>query len=304
MNSTSNVRDLQLVQASRLEDQRLKKAVTEGKFNPYPEGKFLKSSLSSLEFADNVGHSNATYSAPSLLRSLDSLLPDYILEAMYRSLHDEDTSLYDFLGIFDHRLIELRIAVEKLGLLITSQDKTHNKSKEQTALHNIEKLQNLSNKRAGYICLLFVLLNGSRSLSDLKQIIYWLTGRRARVSAFFNKKEIIDLEARSYISTSKRSNNTLGAGTILGKKGVSNIGRIVITFRCQNYEEFIDVKNCMTINKIMPSVIKQYFRNDIFASIFAELETRMFDRPILSRDIKKSIRLGEYNCLSHNSNST
>ena len=113
MNSTSNVRDLQLVQASRLEDQRLKKAVTEGKFNPYPEGKFLKSSLSSLEFADNVGHSNATYSAPSLLRSLDSLLPDYILEAMYRSLHDEDTSLYDFLGIFDHRLIELRIAVEK-----------------------------------------------------------------------------------------------------------------------------------------------------------------------------------------------
>ena len=148
---------------------------------------------------------------------------------------------------------------------------------------------------------MFVLLNGSRSLSDLKQIIYWLTGRRARVSAFFNKKEIIDLEARSYISTSKRSNNTLGAGTILGKKGVSNIGRIVITFRCQNYEEFIDVKNCMTINKIMPSVIKQYFRNDIFASIFAELETRMFDRPILSRDIKKSIRLGEYNCLSHNS---
>ncbi len=301
MSSTVNVGDLQLVQASRLDDQRLKQAVTKGKFNPYPEGKFLKNSLSSPELGDNGGYSYATYLAPSLLRSLDSLLPDYILEAMYRSLHAEDTSLYDFLGIFDHRLIELGILVEKLGLLITCQDKTNSKSKEKTALHNIEKLQNLSNKRAGYICLLFVFLNGSRSLSDLKKIIYWLTGKKVRVSAFFNKKEIIDVEARSYISIRKRSNNALGAGTILGKKGISNIGRIVITFQCRNYKEFLDVKNCMTINKIMPSVIKQYFRNDIFASIFAELETRMFDRPTLSRDVKKSIRLGEYNCLSHNS---
>ena len=301
MNSTSNVGDLQLVQASRLEDQRLKKAVTRGKFNPYPEGNFVKNSISSLEFADNVGDSYSTYLAPSLLRSLDSLLPDYILEAMYRSLHDEDTGLYDFLGIFDHRLIELGISVEKLGLLITCQDNVTNKSKEQTTLNNIEKLQNLSNKRAGYICLLFALLNGSRSLSDLKQIIYWLTGQRVLVSAFFNKKELIDVEARSYISTFKRFNNALGAGTILGKKGVSNIGRIVITFQCKNYKEFLDLKNSTIINEIMPSVIKQYFRNDIFASIFAELQSEMFDRPILSRDFKKSIRLGEYNCLSHNS---
>ena len=287
--------DVHLIQAVRLELGYMKRALANGSFNPFPDGRLASGDPGTnyIEVLDEK--SGPDLISSDLLRTVDGSLPDYIIDSMYALLNDDDTSLYDFLGIFDKRFMRLFLQFEKTKILVSSQDFN------QTTQFLLPSLLRFINRPDGdfrSIALLTHFLQGNRSLRNLESIILWLTGQKVKVHATFKKKIWVDDDALTSLSSLGCGNNGLGLGSLLGQRCISNMGSIVIEFSCSTLVELKRLESCTDINDYLPSLLKQYFRNDVQITIFANISRKLLQPSKISVRKKEALKLGEYNCLS------
>ena len=287
--------DIHLIQAVRLELGYMKRALANGSFNPFPDGgrAYGEPNNNNTEVLDEKLGPDIIGS--DLIRTVDGSLPDYIIDSMYALLNDDDTSLYDFLGIFDKRFMRLFLQFEKTKILVSSQDFNQT---DQFLLPSLLKFINRPDGDFRSIALLTHFLQGNRSLGNLENIILWLTGQKVKIHATFKKKIWIDDDALTSLSSLGFGNNGLGLGSLLGQRCISNMGSIVIEFSCATLAELKKLESSSDINDYLPSLLKQYFRNDVQITIFANINRKLLQSSKISVRNKEALKLGEYNCLS------
>jgi predicted component of type VI protein secretion system len=169
---TKRLSDLQPVQAFRQQDAEFSAALAWDQTDPFPHGGTRAGYRGSTSVDSHMDR-------PALglmqIRSMDGGLPDHLIEEMLRRLHEDDRSLYDFLGMFDKRLNALALEVERQTIAVSALDAGNLKP---TLLDRIVRLSG-GNRDA--MQLSPELLSRSRSLTGLRRALMWWTSREVSV---------------------------------------------------------------------------------------------------------------------------
>ena len=281
------------LQASRLQKTDYHQALEQARFDPYPDG----TATTGAEPAARAGHSGAESAeitgAP--LSGFDGALPDHILEALQYGVHNDDTGLRDFLGIFDKRLKQLDLRIRRASMLVASQDK--GSAGQPSVLSRFARLGQNRDNNPRYTELLLPLLSPSRSLENLQAILGWWTGRPTTVRVHFNTRHPIRKESHSRISTCHRSAAQLGDGALLGKTARTPTGHIEVLLQCENTDELKQMAESDEALCTLRRLITRYLRAPVPVTIYAQVQRKMLSSPRLSVRPEKSFRLGAYNML-------
>lgn len=284
-----NLQDLQLVQGHRIGDVSFENAILADRIDPFPHGRTCAGENGSITPKDFDEEPALVF---ELIRSIDGGLPDYILEQLYRSLHSGDSSLYDFIGLFDRRLIKLWLRTESETMLVTEADKP---GKENRFLSHFARLGGrVSNE--DLLKIVPALLSRSRNLNELNRVVQWWTNRKVSISARFDTKRDIEVSAQTRIGKSGQ-NNALGMGTILGEKGSIAQGRIEIDITCSDRNGFILLKLDEQLISGLWQILKTFFRDNTKFKVFALIPRGIVDAPRISARKARADQLGSYNCL-------
>lgn len=295
--SNHSLIDIPPVQADRLGLPEFERALQSRRFNPFPTG------LHSVGQTENRGSTEKnpiTEESDALiapvLSSFDGGLPDYIQEALVSGLHQDDSSLRDFLAIFDRRILELQVRAERARLLVSHEDS------KGTAAANLlgQLLQSVScgDKDRQTIEILLPLLSKCRSLEMLRRIIEWRSGRAVKVTARFGKRYPIDENSRTLMSASTRkASQALGKGTLLGKSGQTPIAHIEVRLACKDRADLRQLSQDREVLEHLKNICVQYLRDAAPLTIFADVCRSQLRAPKLSAR-RPTDRLGMYSLLS------
>ena len=276
------------MQAHRIGHERLKQAIvnddaSEGVSGHYSDG-----------FTD-IG-SKAEKANLSILRSLESGLPDYFIERIREMRSRDDKSFSDFIGIFDTRFAQARINQKRKELLAACFDANGGE------LPDIFKLG--GDLTQSYPGLLFYFLNKSRTLYGLRKIISLYLDCPVSITAQPEGKMrlAISMQTRLFGKKENRQNSQLGFNTVLGYNAECN--RFIVHIIC-SFDKLSDLQEGFSEKNLFKTVDKlcvNYFRDDIKVNFFAKIPRRELAPPLVSRDQNITVRLGRYQCFTSAAN--
>lgn len=282
--------DLPLIQAVRLRDPDVLRALSEGAFDPFPDG--------STWIDDSVQSKNSGLTELALaggaLSSFDSALPDHIQDALQQGLHSDDDGMQAFFAVFDRRLMQLRVRAEQAAILVATQD--HAGQQAVSVLDRLARLVKQDGHDARYIQVLAPLLSRARTLDGLRELIAWLSGRSVEVTADFNHKLPIDSDCRTRLSARPNANAALGRGALLGSSGHTPMGRLSVHITCVDRPDLDELSRDSTLLQELKTVIAQYMRDPVPVTLFAKVARVHLDAPRLSARARAA-RLGTYSIL-------
>ena len=281
--------DLTSVQAYRLGHPALHSRQAEGRIDPFPHGRGIDSGLVVADGPDRVPGLLTT-----LLRSMDGGLPDYLIEAMYRGIHDDDTGLYDFLGIFDRRLQDLHFRVKAEIVLVAEADATRTTPRLRSRLARMLGRED----REDLLPILAAMRVRARNIEVLQRIVAWWTGQEANAKVIFDAPRAVDGNVRSRIG--KRTvgqNNALGHGAMLGRMGHPTQGRIEIELSCKTSKDLSDLQGDAEMLSGLAFILDRFLRDPIPLAVFAKVTHADLARPRLKGRGQPGTKLGAYNCL-------
>lgn len=285
-----NIDDLdnvEAVQAFRLGQPDYREAVENDRIDPFPHGK-----VDGAVASDGYGETHSLVS--DLLRSVDGGLPDYILEELFRSLHNDDRGLYDFLGIIDKRLLELSLRVDAETISVAQVDER----REGERL--IERLQQLlgRNARPDMLALIPAMMARSRNLEVLARIVEWWTGHKVVFRTNFETLRTVDPRALTQIGSVQGVNANLGHGAMLGRLGKTPQGRIDIELACDNEQSLEALTGNQDLLQGLRLILDGFFRDPTPILVFALIKRSALPAPRLKGRGVLGTRLGAYNCLT------
>lgn len=285
-------------QAMRYDAPEMHRALAGDRVDPFPDGAPLAGTLASR----SVSHENAGFDFPvlsgDLLRSISSGLPEYLLEALYTSMHSEDRSLYDFFGIFDQRLLRLQLRAQTAEMMISALDD----GAAPGVPHEMMRLLARTAPPQGLLPMLPMLTSNARSLSGLQRLASYWTGRPVTARADFATRRRLDQSARTAIRSRKNVTNAsksgcLGQGAILGQFGRTNVGRLSVEIHFEDREDLIDYKSDPEIATGLLKIFSEYLREPVPLMLLGRIARKHIDEASLSHTSPKT-RLGRYNVLS------
>ena len=282
--------DLPLVQAVRLRDPDVLRALSEGAFDPFPDG--------STWADDSVQSKNSGLSELALtggaLSSFDSALPDHIQDALQQGLHSDDDGMQAFFALFDRRLMQLRVRAEQAAVLVATQD--HAGQQAASVLDRLARLVKQDGRDARYIQVLAPLLSRARTLEGLRELVAWWSGRNVDVTADFSHKLPIDPDCQTCLSARPVASAALGRGALLGSSGHTPMGRLSVRIACADRADLDALTQDSTLLRELKTVIAQYMRDPVPVTLFAEIARVHLDAPRLSARAGAA-RLGSYSIL-------
>ena len=282
--------DLPLVQADRLNNPYFQRALDQGAFDPFPDGSVTDGAV-----AKNSGSFEARL-AHGPLTKFDGALPDHIQFAMLAGLCAEDAGLRDFLAIFDRRLLQLQLRVERAAVLVSTQDQ-----KGQRAASILSRLLQMLARGEDdprLLKLLMPLLSRTRSFAGLRDILAWWTGSPVEISADFKTMRPIDRDSLGRLTSCPETGVALGQGAILGRFGRTPMGHISVHISCANRAELNRIIADTDALAEMRSIAAQYLRDRAPVTFFANLTRACLNAPRLSATAAQADRLGAYNLLN------
>jgi predicted component of type VI protein secretion system len=287
--------DLPLLQAERLNERHYVEALSRGELDPYPDGTQATGSTERRgTLATNSGISTTQLSGGPLI-GFDSALPDHIQAAMLRSLHNDDTSLRDFLAIFDRRLMALEVRTRKAAVLVATQDARGRDA--ASFLTRLLRMVKRSPHDTRHLKLLFPLLSRARTLEGLRDVLTWWTEREVSVAARFETMRPIDKDSLSSLTLNRDRGVALGKGALLGRFGRTTMGYIAVQIACINRHELDQLIKDTDGLAELRSVTSQYLRDPVPVTFFASIGRDCLEAPRLSARRSRADRLGAYNLL-------
>ena len=288
--------DLPLLQAERLGNTHLARAIAAGRFDPYPDGTHaLGEKARRGTLAQNSGITEPAI-AGGALSGFDSALPDHIQAALQKSLHDDDESLRAFLAMFDRRLLELRVRAEKAQVLVATQDV---RGREVASfIDRIMRIVGRSGDDTRHLKTVLPLLSRVRSLEGLRNLVSWWTGRDVRVTASFEDVHPIEPSCMTRLSAHAHQSARLGQGALVGRFGRTPTGRLSVFIRCESRKEFRDLADDIEGTAELRSAVHQYLRDPVPTTFYADVARHMIKAPILSATPCQADQLGAYNMLT------
>lgn len=282
-----NLADVETVQAFRLGQPDYETARANDRIDPFPHGKVEGAVASN-------GYGETSSLVVDLLRSVDGGLPDYILEELFRSLHNDDPGLYDFLGIFDQRLQELSLRVDVESISVAQADAR----RESERL--IARLEQLLGRQArpDMLALIPAMLARSRNLEVLGRIVEWWTGHKVAFRANFETFRVLDPRALTRIGAHRGRNALLGHGAMLGRLGKTPQGRIDIELECEDEQSLEALSRDPDLLEGLRLILDGFFRDPTPIQVFALVKRGAVPSPRLKGRGIVGTRLGAYNCLT------
>lgn len=292
--TVNTLTDLMPIQGARLRQPDFMSRVEADDTDPYGHGIDRSGTHGGAVSADAVGTDQPLVT--KLLRSLDSSLPDYLIEALHDGLNTGDTGLNDFLGIFDRRLLQLWLQTEQAALTISEADT--NTDRKGVIADGLAKLMGGASGAEQLIPVLLGIMAKSRNLDMLRRILEWLFEAPVRVEAKFDHRHLLPEDCRVVISRHAQSNNMLGGGAILGSRSAPASGRLEIEVLCRDGSELTKLQNPQGRIALVPLVTRLFLREQLAVTVYALIERRYLMQPRLSRNARKAARLGPYSCLN------
>ncbi|NVO23021.1 type VI secretion system baseplate subunit TssG [Donghicola mangrovi] len=277
--------DMTPLQALRTDVPAFGRALAADQRDPAPFG---STALADAGSHAPQSHTDAFALSMNGLRSIDGGLPDYLLEEMFRRLNAGDRSLYDFLGMFDRRLTDLKLAVERQAILVAEQDAG------ASGPGLLPLIARLSGGRTSALSLIPELLSKSRGLDGLRRALSWWTRREVRVSADFDRPTPVDESCRTTLGSQSAA---LGRGTLLGKFGHTAQGRIEIEVLCPDRASFETLLADDRMIEGFWQILQAILRDPAPFSVYAVIPREAIGAPKLSAHRGQGTRLGQYNCL-------
>jgi predicted component of type VI protein secretion system len=284
---TNRLSDLQPVQGFRQQDADFSTALAQDRTDPFPHGG-TRAGYRGSTSVDS--HMDRPALALMQIRSMDGGLPDHLIEEMLRRLHEDDRSLYDFLGMFDKRLNALALEVERQTIAVSALDAGNLKP---TLL---DKVARLSGGNRDAMQLSPELLSRSRSLTGLRRALMWWTSREVSVKARFDRQWAIDAKCRTSLGR-QGQNNRLRHGALLGGFGRIAQGRIEIEIFCADRPDFDALRRDGDAMASLRKIVQTILRYPTPFSIYAVIPRNAVGTPCVSARAERATRLGEYNCL-------
>ncbi|WP_310620651.1 type VI secretion system baseplate subunit TssG [Flexibacterium corallicola] len=288
--------DIPLLQAARMGLKEFENALNQGHFDPFPSG---EQAIGEERHRGSILPKSQSGEQLRLLApvmsSFDGALPDYLLEALIQGLHNDDSSLRDFLAIFDRRLLELHIRSARTQILVAGKD--NNSTQVSNIISRMLVSVSHEEKSTHIAQILMPLLSRSRSLDMLRRIVSWWTERPVRINATFGKPYPIDNACLPRLSAkSKSKNQSLGNGTMLGRFGQIPVAHIGIHLQCNDRNDLTELTSDQEGMEHLNKLVAQYLRDASPVTIFAEIKRRHLSRPRLSSS-QPTDRLGAYSIL-------
>lgn len=284
---TNVLNDLQPVQAYRLKDSAFTAALAQDRTDPFPHGLSRAGSRGS---TSTESHADQPALVLEQIRSMDGGLPDHLIEEMLQRLHEDDRSLYDFLGMFDKRLNALALEVERQGITVSSMDAG------QAGHTLVDRIARMSGGHRKAMRLGPELMSRSRSLTGLRRALIWFTGHEVAVRARFDRQWAIDASCRTSLGRGGQ-NNLLGRGSLLGGFGRIAQGRIEIEIACPDASSFDTLRGDKDLLVELWRIIRMILRYPTPFSIYAIVPQSVVGVPRISARKGRAMRLGEYNSI-------
>ena len=281
--------DLPLVQAMRLRNPEVLRALSEGAFDPFPDGAAADAGVQS----KNSGLSEFGLTGGAL-SSFDSALPDHIQDALQQGVHSDDDGMKAFFALFDRRLMQLQIRAEEASVLVATQD--HTGRQAASILDRLARLLKQDGEDPRYIQVLAPLLSRARTLDGLRDLVAWWSGRAVEVTADFSHKLPIDADCRTRLSATPSATSALGRGALLGQSGHTPMGRLSVRIICADRADLDALSQDTDLLRELQSVIAQYMRDPVPVTLFADVARAHLDAPRLSAGTGAA-RLGTYSIL-------
>jgi len=279
--------DLQPVQGHRQRDGAFMAALAQDRTDPFPHGSNWAGYRGSTSVNDHLD-------MPTLglmqMRSMDGGLPDHLIEEMLRRLHEDDRSLYDFLGMFDRRLNCLALEAERQTILISALDAG------TVGPNLIDRIARLSGGNRDAMPIIPEFLSRGRSLTGLRRALIWRTGRDVAVKARFDREWAVDASCRTSLGRGGQ-NNTLGHGALLGRFSRIAQGRIEIEIICSDRLGFDALRDDGDLLDDLRRIMRAILREPTPFSIYAIVPRDVVGAPCVSARKGRVARLGRYNCL-------
>ncbi|CUH78369.1 type VI secretion protein, family [Tritonibacter multivorans] len=282
--------DLPLVQAMRLRNPEILRALNEGAFDPFPDGTTAPEDSS---LAKNSGLSDVAL-VGGALNSFDSALPDHIQDALQQGLHADDDGMQAFFALFDRRLMQLRVRAEQAAVLVATQD--HAGQQAASVLDRLARLVKQDGSDPRFIQVLAPLLSRARTLEGLREMVSWWCGRPVEVTADFSHKLPIDPDCRTRLSAQPHPSAALGRGALLGASGHTPMGRVSVEITCMDRADLDALTQDSALLLELQAVIAQYMRDPVPVTLFADVARAHLDAPRLSASAGAA-RLGTYSIL-------
>lgn len=240
----------------------------------------------------------------TFLRSLDGSLPDYLLEALQEDLVVDEQGLHDFLGIFDKRLLQIWLEVERqanpvseadAGAVADVADKCAGVTDGMARL--VGRGPGESSSAAQMLPALLSLMLRGQNLETFRRVLCWLTDREVRVLPRFNHKHPLEPECRFKITEAGRGQPGLGRGLVLGARALPASGRLEIEIACHDAEDLSALRSGQAMLATMHALTARFLYDAVPVTYFARVARAHLAPPRLSRDRAMAACIGPYGCL-------